>query len=85
MNRFVSIDCFCGEHFEYGEMEGDHIKPWGKGGQTIPDNYQMLCKFRNAKKDRQILNKSSHIHTMSGAKKAGKKSCKLLPACHLLC
>lgn len=69
MNRFVSIDCFCGEHFEYDEMEGDYIKPRGEGGQTIPDNYQMLCKFRNAKKDRQILNKSSHIHKMSGAKK----------------
>ena len=40
----------CGEPFEYEEMEGDHIKPWSKGGQTTPDNCQMLCKPCNAKK-----------------------------------
>lgn len=40
----------CGEHFEYDEMEGDHIKPWSKGGETIPENCQMLCKNCNAKK-----------------------------------
>lgn len=40
----------CGEHFEYDEMEGDHIKPWSKGGRTILDNCQMLCKSCNAKK-----------------------------------
>ena len=28
----------CKEHFEFEEMEGDHIKPWSKGGQTTPDN-----------------------------------------------
>ncbi len=40
----------CGDHFEYAEMEGDHIKPWSKGGQTTPDNCQMLCKPCNGKK-----------------------------------
>lgn len=40
----------CGEHFEFDEMEGDHIKPWSKGGETTPDNCQMLCKSCNAKK-----------------------------------
>ena len=40
----------CKEHFEFEEMEGDHIKPWSKGGQTTPDNCQMLCKFCNGKK-----------------------------------
>lgn len=29
--------------FEIGEMEGDHIKPWSKGGKTIAENCQMLC------------------------------------------
>ena len=33
-----------GQHvFEIGEMEGDHITPWSKGGKTIPENCQMLC------------------------------------------
>lgn len=41
---------FCSEHFEYSEMEGDHIKPWSKGGQTVPENCQMLCKDCNGKK-----------------------------------
>jgi hypothetical protein len=33
----------CGEHFEYSEMDGDHIIPWRDGGKTVPDNCQMLC------------------------------------------
>lgn len=33
-----------GQHdFEIGEMEGDHIKPWSKGGKTLAENCQMLC------------------------------------------
>ncbi len=46
-NGFCPI---CGQHFEYSEMEGDHIKPWSKGGHTTPDNCQMLCKDCNGKK-----------------------------------
>ncbi len=40
----------CHQHFEFDEMEGDHIKPWSKGGHTTPDNCQMLCKDCNSKK-----------------------------------
>lgn len=40
----------CGQHFEFEEMEGDHIKPWSKSGQTILENCQMLCKDCNGKK-----------------------------------
>ncbi len=29
--------------FAIGDMQGDHIKPWSKGGKTIADNCQMLC------------------------------------------
>ena len=36
--------------YEYNEMEGDHIVPWSKGGKTIPDNLQMLCKRCNGLK-----------------------------------
>ena len=31
----------------FDEMEGDHIVPWAKGGKTVPENCQMLCKHHN--------------------------------------
>lgn len=37
-------------HFEYTEMEGDHITPWTEGGKTSIENCQMLCKEHNRKK-----------------------------------
>ncbi len=40
----------CKQHFDYKDMAGDHIKPWSKGGETIPENCQMLCKDCNSKK-----------------------------------
>lgn len=40
----------CEKHFEFNEMQGDHIIPWSKGGKTISDNCQMLCNQCNAKK-----------------------------------
>lgn len=40
----------CGEHFEFDEMQADHIVPWSKGGRTVPDNCQMLCRDCNLKK-----------------------------------
>ena len=47
---FIGICPICGQYFEFEEMEGDHVKPWSKGGQTIPENCQMLCKDCNGKK-----------------------------------
>lgn len=40
----------CGKHFEYDEMEGDHIDPWHDGGKTSAENCQMLCKPCNRRK-----------------------------------
>jgi hypothetical protein len=40
----------CGNHFEYEEMEGDHIDPWHLGGKTNAANCQMLCKSCNRRK-----------------------------------
>ena len=40
----------CGQHFEIEEMEGDHVVPWSKGGKTVPENLQMLCRRCNALK-----------------------------------
>lgn len=37
-------------HYEYGEMEADHITPWSEGGKTSIENCQMLCKEHNRKK-----------------------------------
>lgn len=40
----------CGEHYEYEQMEGDHITPWHDGGKTVAENCQMLCKECNRRK-----------------------------------
>lgn len=41
---------YCGKEFEIGQMEGDHKKPWRKGGLTTDDNCQMLCRPCNRRK-----------------------------------
>lgn len=43
----------CGQHFEYEEMQGDHIVPWSKGSRTIDENLQMLCQKCNNDKSSQ--------------------------------
>ena len=48
--RQKGICPICKEHFEIGEMEGDHITPWHEGGRTITENCQMLCKEDNRRK-----------------------------------
>ena len=40
----------CTNHFEFGEMEADHVKPWREGGKTSAANCQMLCKDDNRRK-----------------------------------
>lgn len=40
----------CGGKFDLKEMEGDHIKPWSKGGHTVMENCQMLCRDCNRRK-----------------------------------
>lgn len=40
----------CGEHFEFEEMQADHIDPWSKGDRTVPENCQILCRDCNLKK-----------------------------------
>lgn len=37
----------CHKHFDFEEMEGDHIIPWSQGGKTDYNNLQMLCKHCN--------------------------------------
>ena len=32
------------------DMQAYHITPWSKGGKTIQDNCQMLCKDCNRRK-----------------------------------
>lgn len=41
---------YCHKHFEESDMQGDHIKPWCKGGLTERGNLQMLCADCNGKK-----------------------------------
>lgn len=40
----------CKEHFEFEEMQADHITPWSKQGKTTSENCQMLCADCNRKK-----------------------------------
>lgn len=40
----------CGKKFAFEDMAGDHIVPWSKGGKTVYENLQMLCKSCNAGK-----------------------------------
>ena len=40
----------CGERHEFEDMEGDHIVPWSKGGKTVMENLQMICRSCNRKK-----------------------------------
>lgn len=44
----------CGQHFEFDEMQADHIYPWALGGKTKASNCQMLCKDCNNKKNMSI-------------------------------
>ena len=37
-------------HYDYKQMEGDHIEPWSQGGKTVPENCCMLCKKHNGDK-----------------------------------
>lgn len=38
------------EKYSIDEMQADHIVPWSKGGKTILENCQMLCKRHNGYK-----------------------------------
>jgi hypothetical protein len=40
----------CKKHYDIGAMEADHIIPWSKGGKTVHENCQMLCKMDNRTK-----------------------------------
>lgn len=44
------ICAICQEEFDIKEMEADHVIPWSKGGQTIQENCQMLCRSCNRTK-----------------------------------
>ena len=41
---------YCGKIFDFSQMQADHIIPWSKGGKTVIDNCQMLCRDCNLKK-----------------------------------
>ena len=43
----------CPEHgreLDFRDMEADHIVPWSKGGKTVIENCQMLCRHCNRTK-----------------------------------
>jgi hypothetical protein len=36
--------------YQFQEMEADHKDPWSKGGKTVPENCEMLCRKHNREK-----------------------------------
>jgi hypothetical protein len=40
----------CEKTFDITQMEADHITPWSKGGRTVSENCQMLCRDDNRRK-----------------------------------
>ena len=40
----------CNKEYDFEFMDGDHIIPWSKGGRTVMENCQMLCRECNHKK-----------------------------------
>ena len=48
--RQLGVCPLCGEYFDIEQMEADHIVPWCKGGRTVADNCQMLCRKCNREK-----------------------------------
>lgn len=40
----------CLNRFDISEMDADHIVPWSKGGKTVIENCQMLCRKCNHEK-----------------------------------
>ena len=54
----------CGKHYEIGEMEADHRKPWSQGGKTELNNGMMLCQDCNRKKSDgtlTVINQNTNI------------------------
>ena len=50
-HKCVGVNCpENGRELEFYEMEADHIIPWSKGGQTVKQNCQMLCRHCNRTK-----------------------------------
>ena len=48
--RQLGVCPICGQYFDIEQMEADHIVPWCKGGRTVADNCQMLCRKCNREK-----------------------------------
>ncbi|MBR6041766.1 MAG: DUF262 domain-containing protein [Paludibacteraceae bacterium] len=48
--RQFGVCPICKKHFEFEQMEADHITPWKEGGRTIAENCQMLCRECNRRK-----------------------------------
>lgn len=39
--------------YAFEDMQGDHIIPWSKGGKTVEENCQMLCRKCNTEKSNE--------------------------------
>ncbi len=36
-----------GKELDFDDMQGDHIRPWSRGGKTVYENLQMISRYEN--------------------------------------
>lgn len=46
----VCRHCGPAKKYELNQMQADHINPWSKGGKTVAENCEMLCRLHNQTK-----------------------------------
>lgn len=49
-NKQGGLCVICNNPFEIKDMDADHILPWSKGGKTVIENCQLLCRKCNLEK-----------------------------------
>ncbi len=55
LELLIEFKMKCAQCGSGNELQIDHIYPWSKGGKTVKENLQVLCKPCNYKKSNKII------------------------------